>query len=940
MRKTEIFLSVAAAAIFHPVGATILCVKPGGGGGCTATISAALLAAQPGDTIRVAEGTYTEYVVINQTLTLEGGWDTAFTIRDPALHVTTIQPPDATFSVVGIEGNIADSSLVAPTLDGFTITGGGGGNHGGGLQIRDSNARVTRNVITGNLGFFYGGGVWVQRGAPRFEGNRIENNMGISGPLGGGVELESTQAVFFSNVISHNHVDSGGAAGGLAVQGGGPVTLVGNTFDGNDDAGVDTDSNLSLVDNVIANHALGVRLRSGVITESFNDFWQNTANSSGFTLDASDLLVDPLLTADDHLGAGSPAIDAGLRVFGPRIDVDWQPRIMAGTSGFFRVDIGADEVTGKAQRIVDVDSGEADLTVIGPGGDPLSSTDGNQDNIGESVLALDVTGDGKADLVAAAMEWAVDPDNPPRTAGRLFGLGNFGSRVTGVIDLLNTAPDFTVQCTMNVQHMGGSLAGADVSGDGKSDLLIGSFSDDGAGGGLVFPTVFVLNAPLPVTRIIGSTTPADFTLQAPGEDFFAFSLKNALGAGDLDGDGIADVVVGDSLASDLTTAGTGAVFIQKGGPGLTGFHDLAVTPADFTIYGQAAADGLGPFAIGRIDAGSQLDIIARTNTTAYVFFGPLTGPTGTTRTTASADVTITGLAAAFDSRGSVIVGDFTGDGQDDVILASGNDLYVIPGPLTAGTIDASSAATLVLTGARAAALAFGDVIGDSRPDLIVGTTANPRGTFVVSGGTAATGSHPIDELADLVVEGPTSGFQYYDVSTGDLDLDGRADLVISAYPVTVGSHPVNFDDDGAAFVLYSPTLPAAGQTLKFFTVAPCRLIDTRRPSGTWGGPALSGGATRDFPVDTRCGIPPDATAVSANLTAVIPTGPGDLRIFPTGTPVPSASVINFGPGRTRANNTIVPLTGNPLGSMTVQCDIAGGSTNFLFDVNGYFKYSP
>jgi hypothetical protein len=809
-----LFLTWALAST--PATATLRCVKPGGGNGCLATISAALGAAQPGDTIRVAEGTYTEYVVINQTLTLEGGWNTAFTTRDLAVHVTTIQPPDASFSVVDIEGNVADTSLVAPTLDGFRITGGGGGNHGGGIRVRDSNARVTRNLITGNTSFLLGGGVWVQRGAPHFEGNRIENNTvgNSSGSTGGGVELESTQAVFYSNVLRANHV-SGAASygGGIVIAGGGPITLVGNTFDGNDDAAVDTDANttvnsFTLTDDIVVNQSVGVRVRAGTtIAESFNLFFNNSANATGFTLAASDLLVNPLLSADDHLGAGSPAIDAGTRVFGAHIDIDGQSRVMMGPSGFYRVDIGADEASGTAQRIVDVDSGQADLTVIGPGGTTGSLTDGNQDNIGESVLALDVSGDGKADLVVGAMEWAVDPDNPPRTAGRLFGLGNLGSRVTGVIDLLSTPADFTVQCTMNVQHMGGSLAGADVSGDGKSDLLIGSFQDDGAGGGLVFPRVFVLKAPLPATRTIDSTTAADFTLQAPGQDFFAFSLKNALGAGDLDGDGIADVVVGDNLASHGATAGTGAVFIEKGGAGLTGFHDLAVTQADQTIYGQAAGAHLGPFAIGRINTGTQLDIVARTDTTAFVFFGPLTGPTGTTRTTASANVTITGLAAAFDSRGSIIVGDLTGDGQDDVILASGNDLYVIPGPLTGGTIAVSSAATLVLNGAKAAALAFGDVTGDSRPDLIVGTTANPRGAFVVAGGTAATGSHPIGELANLAIEGPASAFQFYDISTGDLDLDGRVDLVISGYPVVAGSHPTNFDDDGAAFVLYSrPTV--------------------------------------------------------------------------------------------------------------------------------------
>ena len=73
-------------------------------------------------------------------------------------------------------------SALTPTLDGFTISGGGGGNHGGGIRATDSNALIRNNVITDNVGFLYGGGIWVQRGAPRIENNRIENN-GAPGTL-------------------------------------------------------------------------------------------------------------------------------------------------------------------------------------------------------------------------------------------------------------------------------------------------------------------------------------------------------------------------------------------------------------------------------------------------------------------------------------------------------------------------------------------------------------------------------------------------------------------------------------------------------------------------------------------------------------------------------------------------------------------------------------
>jgi hypothetical protein len=181
----------------------------------------------------VAAGTYIEYVVINKTVTLQGGWNSTFTARDPAAYRTTLRPPDASFSVVYIQGQFGNPGAVAPTLDGFTITGGGGGNHGGGLRITSSNAVVSNNVITGNVGYLLGGGVWVQNGAPLLQNNHIQNNHITpgSGGWGGGVMLENTQATLIGNVIASNSIhDSFGYGGGVAIQGGGPVYLTNNTI--------------------------------------------------------------------------------------------------------------------------------------------------------------------------------------------------------------------------------------------------------------------------------------------------------------------------------------------------------------------------------------------------------------------------------------------------------------------------------------------------------------------------------------------------------------------------------------------------------------------------------------------------------------------------------------------------------------------------------------
>src|SRR5438309_10820378 len=71
-------LLAAAAA---PAWASTLCVNPKGSKGCFSSINAAVAAAAPSDTIRVAHGTYREQVIISKPLSLIG-FNAANTIID------------------------------------------------------------------------------------------------------------------------------------------------------------------------------------------------------------------------------------------------------------------------------------------------------------------------------------------------------------------------------------------------------------------------------------------------------------------------------------------------------------------------------------------------------------------------------------------------------------------------------------------------------------------------------------------------------------------------------------------------------------------------------------------------------------------------------------------------------------------------------------------
>jgi hypothetical protein len=121
--------------------------------------------------------------------------------------------------------------------------------------------------------------------------------------------------------------------------------------------------------------------------------------------------------------------------------------------------------------------------------------------------------------------------------------------------------------------------------------------------------------------------------------------------------------------------------------------------------------------------------------------------------------------------------------------------------------------------------------------------------------------------------------------------------------------------------------------LNFYTVAPCRLIDTR----TGGGGALTSGPIRVIPVTGICGIPSDAVTVSVNVTVVSPTGNGHITIFSGNASVPATSTLNYSAGQTRANNAVLLLSTDNLGTLAAQAVLTSGEVHLLIDVNGYFK---
>ena len=231
-------------------------------------LSTALDQAADGDTIYVAQGTYTgsgqAVITVTHTITMYGGWDGAAggtVSRDPDAH-PTILDGEGQRRVVYLSG------AISPVIDGFTITGGNGSNamarpgyggaiystggapiiannvishnvaytsassdgYGGGICVRNSTgAVISGNLVisnvasTGHTG--YGGGIYVSGGLSARVVNNVvlSNTASVTGGLGygGGIHFSSSDgAIVTGNRVAHN-VGQAGPAGNYGSYGGG-----------------------------------------------------------------------------------------------------------------------------------------------------------------------------------------------------------------------------------------------------------------------------------------------------------------------------------------------------------------------------------------------------------------------------------------------------------------------------------------------------------------------------------------------------------------------------------------------------------------------------------------------------------------------------------------------------------------------------------------------
>lgn len=470
-----------------------------------------------------------------------------------------------------------------------------------------------------------------------------------------------------------------------------------------------------------------------------------------------------------------------------------------------------------AKRTIDLSVTPAVLTVLGA----------DTDDYGGDIPALalgDFNDDGVLDVLIGA-RFGDGPDDSRQDAGEAYVL--FGSSdLKGRIALSEGAQDVTIYGEKVADGLGSAVAAGDVNGDGVDDILVSA--------------PFAEGPPEPRSSqgeayVIYGSRDLDgvFDIARGDEDVKIIAadglggMGDAIAAGDVNGDGIDDILLGAPFAGrdpGVPVGGPrseeGRVYVFFGSPNLRAALSVREDDQDFMIIGGERRDETGDaLAVGDVNGDGIADIIVTAETGAgpdnsrpkagevHVFFGSPELPATASVALGEQDLSILG-AEVEDTLGfSVTAGDINGDGFDDIVmgakLADGpqngrrdaGEVYIVFGASDLNGVRdiARDEQDMTIFGGHEVAL-FGtfvatyDVNGDGLADLVLGTPFAPSIAERLGQIEIIFGSEDLPTSLDLNAGGQDLlilGQELADMFGGsavfgDINDDGRPELIVVA----------------------------------------------------------------------------------------------------------------------------------------------------------------
>jgi hypothetical protein len=329
---------------------------------------------------------------------------------------------------------------------------------------------------------------------------------------------------------------------------------------------------------------------------------------------------------------------------------------------------------------------DADIVIYGAkggqGGDPENPDKG--DMTGFALATGDLNQDGFKDIVISGVLRDGPQNDRPHSGTTYIVWGT--SQLPPVIDLASDSNVTTIWGAEAGDYSGFALFVKDLNQDGIDDLMIGALGGDGPSNSREScGETYILYGRVAFPSKIDLAMDADVVVYGARAGDQGFNPVNYIGSGDINGDGIPDLIIGalfsDGKNFDITDSGAVHIVFGKGSP-FPKTIDLA-NDTDVVIYGRQPGDKFGfSIAIGNVNGDTKADLIISAPCAGslfgwkpaagevYVFYGK--AQFSSIMNASDSDILIYG-ADPFDLLGvSLYSADVNHDGVEDLLIGAPN----------------------------------------------------------------------------------------------------------------------------------------------------------------------------------------------------------------------------------------------------------------------------